>query len=51
MQDIIAYEGVTTEPSNLAKVSFQGCYIHVPMVSVPNVLLPLFNVANDPAGF
>ena len=41
MQVIIAYEGVTTGPSDLAKVSFQACYIHVLMVSAPNVLLPL----------
>ena len=27
---------------------FQGCYIHVLVVSALNILLPLFNMANDP---
>ena len=50
MQDIIANEAVTTRPSDQAKVSFQGCYIHVLMVSAPYLSLPLFNVANEPVG-
>lgn len=51
MQDIIAYEGVTTAPSDQAKVSFQGCYIHVLRVSALYASLPLFDVTNERAGF